>query len=95
LKKEKEEEEMTETQTSILESGKGESAVSGQHRTQTPINHILERLSPLEVPAKEQFANYLRHKSRLNHKRSTLEGAFTSTMLFLDFYRKSDKRDVA
>ena len=77
---------MTETQASIFESGKGESAVSGQH-PQTPINHILERLSPLELPAKEQFANYLRHKSRLNHKRRTLDSSFTSTRLFLDFYR--------
>jgi site-specific recombinase XerD len=94
LKKEKEEKEMTETQASIFESGKGESAVSGQHRAQTPINHILERLSPLELPGKEQFANYLRHKSRLNHKRSTLDGSFTSTMLFLDFYGKSGKYDL-
>jgi integrase/recombinase XerD len=85
---------MTETQASILEPGKGESAVSGQHRAQTPINHILERLSPLELPAKEQFANYLRHKSRLNHKRRTLDSSFTSTILFLDFYRKSGKYDL-
>jgi len=85
---------MTETQASILEPGKGENAVSGQHRAQTPINHILERLSPLEVPAKEQLANYLRHKSRLNHKRRTLDGSFTSTMLFLDFYRKLGKYDL-
>ena len=77
---------MTETQASILESGKGESSVSGQPRAQTPINHILERLSPLELPAKEQLANYLRHKSRLNHKRRTLDGSLTSTRLFLDFY---------
>jgi integrase/recombinase XerD len=92
LKKEKEEKEMTETQASILESG--ESAVSGQHRAQTPINHILERLTPLEIPAKEQLANYLRHKSRLNHKRSTLDGSLTSTRLFLDFYGKSGKYDL-
>jgi integrase/recombinase XerC/integrase/recombinase XerD len=94
LKKEKEEKEMTETQASILEPGKGESSVSGQHRAQTPINRILERLSPLELPAKEQFANYLRHKSRLNHKRRTLDGSFTSTMLFLDFYGKLGKYDL-
>ena len=83
---------MTETQASIHEPS--ESAVSSEHRAQMPINHILERLSPLELPAKEQFANYLRHKSRLNHKRSTLDSSFTSTILFLDFYRKSGKYDL-
>jgi len=85
---------MTETQASIHEPSETESAVSSEHRAQTPVNHILERLSPLELPAKEQFANYLRHKSRLNHKRRTLDSSFTSTILFLDFYRKSGKYDL-
>ncbi len=85
---------MTETQASIYEPVKSESAVSGEHRARTPIHRILERLSPLELPAKEQLANYLRHKSWLNHKRSTLDSSFTSTVLFLDFYRKSGKEDL-
>ena len=85
---------MIEAQASIHERDKRESAVSGEHRVQTPVNHILERLSPLELPAKEEFANYLRHKSRLNHKRRTLDSSFTSTVLFLDFYRKSGKDDL-
>ena len=86
---------MTETQRTTHEHVKNESALRDeQHRAQTAINHILERLSPLELPAKEQFANYLRHKSRLNHKRSTLESSFTSTALFLDFYGTSGKHDL-
>jgi len=85
---------MTETQACIYEPCKSESAVSSEHHAKTPINHVLERLSPLELPAKEQFANYLRHKSRLNHKRRTLDSSFTSTILFLDFYRKSGKHDL-
>ena len=77
---------MTETQPTNHEPVKSDSAVPGeQHRAQTPIEHILERLFPLELPAKEQFERYLRHKSRLNHKRSTLDSSFTSIMLFLDF----------
>ena len=45
---------MTETQPTTHEPVKSESAVpSEQHRAQTPIDHILERLSPLELPAKE------------------------------------------
>ncbi|MGD0237366.1 MAG: site-specific integrase [Syntrophorhabdales bacterium] len=86
---------MTETQPTTYEPAKSESVVpTEQHRAQTPIDHILERLSPLELPAKKEFENYLRHKSRLNHKRSTLESSFTSTMLFLDFYGKSGKHDL-
>jgi integrase/recombinase XerD len=86
---------MTETQPTTHEPVKSDSAVPGeQHRARTPIEHILERLSPLELPAKEQFERYLRHKSRLNHKRSTLDSSFTSIMLFLDFYGKSGKHDL-
>ena len=85
---------MTETQPTTHEQVKNDSAVSGEHRAQTPIEHILERLSPLELPAKEHFERYLRHKSRLNHKRSTLDSSFTSIMLFLDFYGRSGKGDL-
>jgi len=86
---------MTETQPTTHEPLKSESAVPGeQHRAQTPIDHILERLSPLELPAKEHFERYLRHKSRLNHKRSTLDSSFTSIRFFLDFYGKSGKGDL-
>jgi site-specific recombinase XerD len=86
---------MTETQPTIHERAKNESALpSEQHRAQRPIDRILERLSPLELPAKREFENYLRHKSRLNHKRSTLESSFTATVLFLDFYRRSGKSDL-
>ena len=54
---------MTETQPTTHESGKSESAAPDeQHRTQRTIDHILDRLSPLELPAKKEFENYLRHK---------------------------------
>jgi site-specific recombinase XerD len=93
LKKEKEEKEMTETQPTTHEPIKSKGAVPiGPHRA--PIDHVLGRLSPLELPAKEQFENYLRHKSRLNHKRSTLDSSFTAIMLFLDFYKRSGKHDL-
>jgi integrase/recombinase XerD len=86
---------MTETQPTTHEPVKSDSAVPGeQHRAQSPIDHILERLSPLQLPAKEEFERYLRHKSRLNHKRSTLDSSFTSIMLFLDFYARSGKSDL-
>jgi site-specific recombinase XerD len=86
---------MTETQPSTRQALRSEHAgATEQHRAHTTIDHILERLSPIELPAKEAFERYLKHKSRLNHKRSTLESSFTSTMLFLDFYGKSGKHDL-
>jgi hypothetical protein len=66
----------------------------GQLLSPTPIDHILERLSCMELPAKEHFERYLRHKWRLNHKPKTLASSFTSAMLFLGFYGKSSKREI-
>ena len=60
----------------------------------TPIDRILQKLSVLELPAKEHFEGYMRHKWRLNHKPRTLGSSFTSVLLFLDFYGKSGKRDL-
>jgi len=61
---------------------------------QSPIDHILQRLSRMELPAKEHFERYLRHKVRLNHKPRTLASSFTSVRLFLDFCGKSGKREI-
>jgi integrase/recombinase XerC/integrase/recombinase XerD len=48
----------------------------------------------MELPAKEHFERYLRHKWRLNHKPRTLQSSFTSVTLFLDFCGKSGKRSI-
>jgi len=77
------------------ESIKSESrVVREQHSEQTLIDHILQKLSRMELPAKEHVECYMRHKWRLNHKPRTLRSSFTSVMLFLDFYRKSGKREI-
>jgi site-specific recombinase XerD len=60
----------------------------------TPIDHILQKLSCMELPAKEHFERYMRYKWRLNHKPRTLASSFTSVMLFLDFYGRSGKREI-
>ena len=65
-----------------------------QHSAQTPIERFLQKLSRLDLPAKEHFESYMRHKWRLNHKPSTLQGSFGSVKLFLEFYGKSGKRDL-
>ena len=86
---------MTQVQPTSNESVKSESAVlRHQPLVQTPIDHILQRLSRMELPAKEHFERYLRHKWLLNHKPRTLQNSFTSVMLFLDFCGKSGKRDL-
>jgi integrase/recombinase XerD len=86
---------MTKVQPITNESVKSESEVlPEQHLAQTPIDHILQKLSLMELPAKEHFECYMRHKWRLNHKPKTLQSSFTSVMLFLGFYGKSGKRDI-
>jgi integrase/recombinase XerD len=59
-----------------------------------PIDRILQKLSCMELPAKEHFECYMRHKWRLNHKPRTLASSFTSVMLFLDFYGKLGKSAI-
>jgi integrase/recombinase XerD len=86
---------MTKVQPITNESVKSESEESReQHLAQTPIDRILQKLSCMELPAKEHFECYMRHKWRLNHKPRTLASSFTSVMLFLDFYGKSGKKDI-
>jgi integrase/recombinase XerD len=72
----------------------GREVVREQPLSPTPIDRILQKLSCMELPAKEHFERYMRHKWRLNHKPRTLAGSFTSVMLFLDFYGKSGKREI-
>jgi len=86
--------DMTQVQPAI-ESVKSETAVRHQqYPEQPPIDRILQKLSHLELPAKEHFESYMRHKWRLNHKRSTLQGSFASVKLFLELYGKSGKSDL-
>ncbi len=69
-------------------------AVRDQCNPPTHIDRILKRLSCLEVPGKEHFENYIRHKWRVNHKQRTIDSSFTSIMFFLDFYGKSGKSEL-
>ena len=86
---------MTKVQPNTKESVKSESGVLPQQPlAQASIDRILQRLSHMELPAKEHVERYMRHKWRLNHKPKTLASSFTSVMLFLDFYGKSGKREI-
>lgn len=86
---------MTQVQTvrnELVDSGRA--GVRQAYGVQTAIDQALQKISRLEVPAKEHFECYMRHKWRLNHKPRTLQSSFTSVMLFLDFCGKSGKRDL-
>jgi len=63
-------------------------------REQTAIDHVMERLSGLDLPAKEHLERYLRHKGRANHKPKTIASSFTSILLFLQFYGTSGKSTI-
>jgi len=61
---------------------------------ESPITHILGRLSCMDLPSKDLFEAYMRHKSRLNHSRQSMNGSFLAITLFLQFYRKDDIRQI-
>ena len=75
-------------------STEADSSIPEPVRQRTVIDHVLGRLSPMDLPAKEHFENYLRYKWRVNHKPRTIEGSFTSIMLFLQFYGTVGKSDI-
>jgi hypothetical protein len=85
------------TQTNVIgneRSTGSQEETQHNHPVQTHLNRILERLSPLDIPAQEYLEAYLRHKVRLHHKSQTMSSSSTSIVLFLDFYGKSGKRDL-
>jgi len=86
---------MTNLQPITDESVKSETEVlREQPFLPIPIDRILQKLSCIELPAKEHLERYMRHKWRLNHKPRTLASSFTSVMFFLDFYGKLGKREL-
>jgi integrase/recombinase XerD len=66
----------------------------GAVRERPTIDRVLGKLASLDIPAKDHFENYLRHKWRMNHKPKTIEGAFTSIVLFLTFYGARGKTEI-
>jgi len=58
-----------------------------QQSSPTALDRILQKLSGMELPAKEHVEDYMRHKCRLNHKPRTLSGSFHSVTLFLSCFK--------
>ena len=85
---------MIQVESTTNEAVKSTSSALQGRLGQSALERILNRLSRIELPAKEHFESYLRHKWRLNHKRSTLQGSFAAVKLFLELYGKSGKKDL-
>jgi integrase/recombinase XerD len=86
---------MTKVEPIPKESVKNEGDVlREQPLLATPIDCILQKLSCIELPAKDHLERYMQHKWRLNHKPRTLASSFTSVVFFLEFYGKSGKREI-
>jgi site-specific recombinase XerD len=86
---------MTKVEPIPNESVRNESEVAReQPLSPTPIDRILQKLSCIELPAKDHLERYMHHKWRLNHKPRTLASSFTSVVLFLNFYGNSGKREL-
>src|SRR4030043_1965700 len=63
----------------------------------SPIDRILQKISKMELPDREHFEIYMRHKWRINHKPSPLLGSFHAVSSFLSFYAsigKSQLQDI-
>ncbi len=73
------------------------SAADSPSAAVSPIDRILKKIFVLDLPGKEHFESYMRHKWRMNHKPSTLKGSFHAVSSFLAFYAsigKSQLQDV-
>jgi len=72
-------------------------AVNSQNVVDSPIDCILQKISKMELPEREHFESYMRHKWRMNHKPSTIVNSFHAVSSFLTFYSglgKSQLRDI-
>ena len=71
--------------------------VNYQTVADSPIDRILQKISKMELPEREHFESYMRHKWRMNHKPSTIVNSFHAVSSFLTFYSglgKSQLRDI-
>jgi integrase/recombinase XerD len=68
--------------------------VNYQSIADTPIDRIIRKIAKIELPTKEHIESYMRHKWRMNHKRSTLKSSFHAVSSFLTFYSGLGKRQI-
>jgi integrase/recombinase XerD len=69
-------------------------AANHQTAVESPIDRILKKISRLDIPDREHFESYMRHKWRMNHKKSTLNGSSHTVRCFLIFYAGLGKNQI-
>jgi len=69
-------------------------AVNYEGIADTPIDRILRKITKMDLPTKEHIESYMRHKWRMNHKRSTLKSSFHAVSSFLTFYAGLGKKQL-
>jgi len=72
-------------------------AANQRPAVESPIDRILQKVSKMDIPDREHFESYMRHKWRMNHKPSTLKNSSHVVSSFLIFYAgmgKSHLQDV-
>jgi integrase/recombinase XerC/integrase/recombinase XerD len=80
-----------------ISQGSENEAVNYLTVVNSPIDRILQKISQMELPGREHFESYMRHKWRMNHKPSTLLNSFHAVSSFLSFYAgigKSQLQDI-
>jgi len=60
----------------------------------TPVDRIIQKISTLEIPGREDFEGYMGQKWRMNHKPSTLKGSYHAVSTFLTFYGSLGKSNL-
>jgi site-specific recombinase XerD len=57
-------------------------------------NRILEKISTRDIPGKKYFAQYIRHKFRINCKPNTIRNDYNSINLLLTFMQSNKKAEL-
>jgi len=69
-------------------------AANYQNAVDTPIDRIFQKFSKVDIPCREHFESYMRHKWRMNHKPSTLKSSSHTVSCFLIFYGDLGKSQI-
>jgi integrase/recombinase XerD len=69
-------------------------AANQQAAADSFINRIIQKIHEVELPGREHFENYMRHKWRMNHKPCTINGSFDTVRGFLTFFSSLGKKQL-
>jgi site-specific recombinase XerD len=69
-------------------------SVNYQAAAASHIDGIVLKIYKMEIPCKEHFESYMRHKWRINNKQHTLRGSFRAVRDFLRFYSGMGKSQL-